>query len=114
MKTLKITLYRILFVITFSLLLQLSNPGGNLLAVEKVVSKTKVDETKLTPELRKQMAKMHENMAKCLRSNESFTKCRDEMRKDCEQNMKDGCPMMGPSGMGKGMGGGICGGMMRD
>ncbi|MBF0206379.1 MAG: hypothetical protein HQK53_05770 [Oligoflexia bacterium] len=122
MKRLKIDLSGILSAIALTSLLQLSGPVGNLLAAEKAgaktknkVSRNKVDETKLTPEVREQMAKMHENMAKCLRSNESLTKCRDEMRKDCEQNIKEWCPMMGRHGrgmrhrMGDGMGNGMMG-----
>lgn len=41
------------------------------------------------------MAKMHEQMASCLRSGRSPQECRSEMQKDCPM-MKDGtCPMMG-------------------
>lgn len=60
------------------------------------------------------MAKMHEQMASCLRSGKSPQECRSQMQKDCPM-MKDGtCPMMqemmGSEGMmGQGM---MCGGMM--
>ena len=60
------------------------------------------------------MAKMHEQMAGCLRSGKSPQECRSEVQKDCPM-MKDGtCPMMGEmmgSGgmMGQGM---MSGGMM--
>ncbi|MBF0206380.1 MAG: hypothetical protein HQK53_05775 [Oligoflexia bacterium] len=93
MKTSKITLSEILSIITIASLLILSNPEGNLLATEKIESKTKnklsdnkIYKTKLTPEIREQLAKGYENMAKCLRSGESLTKCRDDMRKICNQS----------------------------
>lgn len=60
------------------------------------------------------MAKMHEQMASCLRSGKSPQECRSEVQKDCPM-MKDGtCPMMGEMmGSGGMMGQGMMqGGMM--
>lgn len=47
----------------------------------------------LTPEQRENMAKMHEDMAKCLRSTKPMKECHEEMKKSCESMGKD-CPMM--------------------
>jgi hypothetical protein len=47
-------------------------------------------------EMRAKMATIHEQMAACLRSDKSFSDCRSEMMKGCQQMMgKRGCPMMG-------------------
>lgn len=47
-------------------------------------------------ELRAKMATMHEQMAACLRSDRSFSDCRSEMRKACQETMSgQGCPTMG-------------------
>lgn len=54
-----------------------------------------------TREQRQQMAKLHEQMAVCLRSDKSFPECRNQMRAACQSTMgAQGCPMMG---MGQGM-----------
>lgn len=48
---------------------------------------------------REQMAKMHEEMAACLRSAKSFAACQTQTHERCMTTMGDkGCPMMG-SGM---------------
>lgn len=47
-----------------------------------------------TPTQRENMAKMHEQMAACLRSTKTMKECHDEMRKSCEALGKEGCPMM--------------------
>lgn len=45
---------------------------------------------------REQMAKMHEEMAACLRSEKSFATCQTQMRERCMTTMGNtGCPMMG-------------------
>jgi hypothetical protein len=51
------------------------------------------------------MAAVHEQMAACLRSQQSMAACRAEMLSLCERRMGDRCPMMGagPGGMGPGM-----------
>lgn len=49
----------------------------------------------LTPEQRQSAAKMHEQMAECLRSNKPLNECRDIMHKGCKDLGKEGCPMMG-------------------
>jgi hypothetical protein len=50
-------------------------------------------------EMRAKMATLHEQMAACLRSDKSFSDCRREMMKDCQQLMGEhGCPMMGMGG----------------
>jgi hypothetical protein len=47
-------------------------------------------------EMRAKMATLHEQMATCLRSDKSFSDCRSEMMKGCQQLMGErGCPMMG-------------------
>jgi hypothetical protein len=49
---------------------------------------------------REQMAKMHDEMAACLRSDKSFADCRTQMHERCVAVMHgQGCPMMG-NGMG--------------
>ena len=52
-------------------------------------------------ELREQMAKAHEKMALCLRSEVSVEDCHQQMREQC-QDMKSegGCFMMGKMGRG--------------
>jgi hypothetical protein len=46
--------------------------------------------------VREQMAAAHEKMAACLRSDQAFAACRDEMWKNCQEMMgEQGCPMMG-------------------
>ena len=49
-----------------------------------------------SPEMRKQMADMHQMMADCLKSDKPMGECKQEMMKNCPM-MKDGkaCPMMG-------------------
>jgi hypothetical protein len=50
-------------------------------------------------EMRAKMATLHEQMAACLRSDKSFSDCRREMMKGCQQLMGEhGCPMMGMGG----------------
>jgi hypothetical protein len=82
-----------------------------------------------SPEVRQQMAAVHEKMAQCLRSERPMAECRAEMVSSCQQMMgASGCPMMGSGagGMGPGMmgggkgmhgggmmGGGTGGGMMK-
>ena len=55
---------------------------------------------------REQMAKLHEQMAACLRSDKTFSECRQEMMKSCQATIgSSGCPMMGMGpGMGRGSG----------
>lgn len=78
---------------------------------DKKKTEVKKKTMEITKEQRESMAKSHENMATCLRSDKSFDECHKEMMKSCEDSMgKDGCPMMGEMGkkgemheMGKGM-----------
>jgi len=66
-----------------------------------------------SPEVRQQMAAVHQKMADCLRSDRPIAECKAEMKKSCHEMMGErGCPMMGASGgeMGPGMMGG---GMMK-
>src|SRR2546421_12880113 len=52
-------------------------------------------------ETREKMAKLHEQMAACLRSDKPVADCRAEMMKSCHETMGEhGCPMMD---MGHGM-----------
>lgn len=54
-----------------------------------------------TKEQRETMAKNHESMAACLRSDKSIADCHDEMMKNCKDS--DTCPMKGRMGMHHGM-----------
>lgn len=56
--------------------------------------------TEWTKEQRETMAKNHETMATCLRSDKAVTDCHDEMMKSCKES--DSCPMKG-RGMHHGM-----------
>jgi hypothetical protein len=47
-----------------------------------------------TKEQREQMAKLHEHMAACLRSDKSMRECHEAARKECQDTMGDGCRMM--------------------
>jgi hypothetical protein len=49
-----------------------------------------------TKEQREQMAKVHEMMAACLRSDKSVMECREAAHKQCEEAMGPQCHMMGP------------------
>lgn len=60
-----------------------------------------------SPEVRSQMAAVHEKMATCLKSSRPLAECREEMSRSCQSMMGEaGCPMMqmGHGGMGPGMG----------
>jgi hypothetical protein len=58
--------------------------------------------TEWTKEQRETMAKNHETMAACLRSDKPVSECHDEMMKHCTD--ADACPMMmGGKGMHRGM-----------
>ena len=64
-----------------------------------------------SPEVRQQMAAVHQKMAECLRSDRPIAECKAEMMKNCHEMMgESGCPMMGSSG--GGMGPGMMGGGM--
>ena len=71
-----------------------------------------------SPEVRQQMAAVHQKMADCLKSDRPMADCRAEMANSCKQMVgASGCPMMGSGtgGMGPGMMGGsgmMGGGMM--
>jgi hypothetical protein len=43
---------------------------------------------------REQMAKLHEQMAACLRSDKTMKECHEAARKACEESMGDHCQMM--------------------
>lgn len=47
-----------------------------------------------TKEQREQMAKLHEHMAACLRSDKSMRECHEAARKECQDTMGDRCGMM--------------------
>ena len=63
--------------------------------------------SQMSPELRKDMANMHQKMADCLRTDKSIEECQRQVAKDCPLVAKTGqCPieqgmgaMMGPRGM---------------
>ena len=48
----------------------------------------------MTKEQREKMATMHEQVAKCLRSDKSAEDCHEEMKKSCMDMGEDNCPMM--------------------
>jgi hypothetical protein len=43
---------------------------------------------------REQMAKLHEHMAACLRSDKTMRDCHEAVRKECQDTMGDKCEMM--------------------
>nr|BFD66032.1 hypothetical protein HAGR004_10540 [Bdellovibrio sp. HAGR004] len=47
---------------------------------------------------RENMAKMHEDMAKCLRTSKSPSECQADMRMACKNMGENACPMMGKKG----------------
>jgi hypothetical protein len=66
--------------------------AGSALAAEQAPTKV-AEPSKPT---RDQMAKMHEEMAACLRSEKSFADCQTQMHQRCMKTMGEtGCPMMG-------------------
>jgi len=66
---------------------------------EKSSSKMDEKSTKTTKPQRANMATMHEQMAKCLRSDKPMSVCRSEMRNNCKSMMGEGaCPMMSEMG----------------
>ncbi|MGZ3772915.1 MAG: hypothetical protein ACXVCY_05335 [Pseudobdellovibrionaceae bacterium] len=68
-------------------------------AVEKT---TRGNMPEPTTEQREKMAVMHEDMAKCLRTNKTMEECHTQMMKECP--MGQACGMMGQwKGKGKGM-----------
>lgn len=54
-------------------------------------------------ESREQMARMHEQMAVCLRSDKAFVECQTQMQNACHSAMGAQCPMMMGPGMQKHM-----------
>ena len=52
-------------------------------------------------ESREQMARVHEQMAACLRSDKAFAECRAQMQSACHSAMGPQCPMMMGPGMQK-------------
>lgn len=48
-----------------------------------------------TKEQREQMAKVHEHMAACLRSDKTVWECHDAARQECQAAMGGQCAMMG-------------------
>jgi len=58
-----------------------------------------------SPQVRGQMAEVHQRMAACLTSTRPIAECRTEMLKNCQDLMgANGCPMMGAAGGGMGPG----------
>jgi hypothetical protein len=71
-------------------------------ADKPATQKSQADKTtEWTKDQREAMAKNHETMAACLRSDKSVTECHDEMMKSCQAS--DSCPMKGRMGMHHGM-----------
>jgi hypothetical protein len=52
-------------------------------------------EQRQTPENRERMAKMHEEMAKCLRSDKNWEDCHKQMMRNCPMVRNGECVMMG-------------------
>lgn len=86
------------FISAFCLSLTIALPVN---AAKSDSNKTSKQQMKETKTMRKQMAQVHEDMAKCLRSDKNMDECRQEMRENCEKG--DACMMMQMGGMhGKG------------
>ncbi len=71
-------------------LLFLSSLVGSAVSAEEPKGKPA-----MTAEQRSKMAEAHEKMAVCLRSEKPMKDCHEEMRKACNDNKGEGCPMMG-------------------
>jgi hypothetical protein len=66
--------------------------AGSAFAAEPAPTKS----AEPSKQAREQMAKMHEEMAACLRSDKAFADCRTQMHEHCMTTMGEkGCPMMG-------------------
>ena len=53
-------------------------------------------DSEISKQQREQMAKAHEKLAACLRSDRALDECRQEMRATCMSTFgEQGCPMMG-------------------
>ncbi|MEK2643960.1 hypothetical protein [Bdellovibrio sp. BCCA] len=84
-------------IIFFATVLAVSLSGSFAHAAGDKSSKTKMgkmEKMEWTTTQRENMAKMHENMATCLRSNKAVNDCRAEMKTSCKDMGKEGCPMM--------------------
>lgn len=62
---------------------------------EDKMKSTKAPKIEWTSLQRENMAKMHEDMAACLRSTKTPKQCHADMKMACKNMGKDGCPMMG-------------------
>ena len=72
--------------------LLISTPAS---AVEKDASSHPANKMVTTPEMKKDMADMHQKMADCLKSEKSMQDCHDEMMKDCQgEKAPAHCSMM--------------------
>lgn len=80
--------------LTILLALSMTAPWAQA-AKDKDTKTTKMEWSK---EQREHMAKMHETMATCLRSNKSMKDCRAEMKTSCQEMGGEKCPMMGQHG----------------
>ena len=64
-------------------------------AEEKDASAHSANHMAATPEMKKDMANMHQKMADCLRTEKSMQDCHGEMKKDCQgANTSGHCSMM--------------------
>lgn len=63
-------------------------------AQDKMKTKKEAPKIEWTNLQRENMAKMHEDMANCLRSSKTPSECRADMRSACKSMGKNGCPMM--------------------
>jgi hypothetical protein len=68
--------------------------GGLALAAEDAPSD--VHRAPPSKQDREQMAKLHEHLAACLRSDKTMRECHEAARKECEDTMGDKCQMMHP------------------
>lgn len=80
----------------FAVLLSLSFSSSFSYAEDmyKASKSAKYPKMEWTTLQRENMAKMHESMATCLRSNKSVHDCRAEMKTSCKDMGKEGCPSM--------------------
>ncbi len=78
-------------ILSVALLIASANAWAEDKAVKAPPSSGKT--TAITPEQREEMAKTHEKMAACLRSDADISTCHNEMMTSCKENKS--CPMMG-------------------
>jgi hypothetical protein len=92
--------YFAVFTAVYAADLPQSTPQSSIILAQDKPANTPTSEHKMmdhsamTPELKKDMADMYQNMANCLRSDKSFDQCRHEAKENCPVMKKTGhCPI---------------------